>query len=317
MTQSRRVRRAFTLVELLVVIGIIAVLVGILLPVIGRARKQASTVACMASLRSMGQLIYLYAGDHKGSLPYGFYRSDAVTSSISAISDSDPNTALYIWWSVLRSYMRAHTNADNGAANGASGLSSRGMKGLTCPTALGTDRGVSYTLNMIAMPDREFELFQHTLSGGVNPWPIPPAHFSKLYSDNILAWDATEIPPTFGSQYVVGYEIDKGSFQNPRRAFQRYRDMAAIPGVIPPGDKLDNEVPIFPGTNQEATSSPEQRGNIRWRHGNNDRANFLFTDGTVRTLKITTGTPGLPNCRGEVLHKYFRIKSSAGFKLNG
>ena len=166
-------RAAFTLVELLVVIGIIAVLIGILLPVISKARKQAVTVTCMANLRGVGQLLHIYASENKNSLPYGFYRSDAVqSSSENKIDDADPNTSLYIWWSVIRSYMRKGVNSDNGAANSANSISSRGMKGLTCPAGLSTDRGVSYAPNMVAMPDREWELGQHTTSGGNNPWPI-------------------------------------------------------------------------------------------------------------------------------------------------
>lgn len=67
---AQRSRRfAFTLVELLVVIGIITILIGILLPVMSRARDAANKTKCLANLRSLGQAMVMYANVSKGRLP--------------------------------------------------------------------------------------------------------------------------------------------------------------------------------------------------------------------------------------------------------
>jgi prepilin-type N-terminal cleavage/methylation domain-containing protein/prepilin-type processing-associated H-X9-DG protein len=113
MTNRWNATRAFSLVELLVVIGIVGVLIAILLPTLSRVREQARRTHCLSNLRQLGHAMLLYANAHNDRLPN--------TNPPQTTADYDSVNAVLV--ALNRDYVRAaetfHCPSDQDPAPGA------------------------------------------------------------------------------------------------------------------------------------------------------------------------------------------------------
>ena len=121
---NRRYRSGFTLVELLVVIGIIALLISILLPALSKARESANTIKCAVGLRAIGQGFAIYTADFKGKYPAAY----AYEGQVYGAPGQTPSKG-YIHWSYF-----LYGDGSGGTNTGTSQVGVVGLKSFLCPS---------------------------------------------------------------------------------------------------------------------------------------------------------------------------------------
>lgn len=138
---------AFTLVELLVVIGIIAILIGVLLPALSKARKAAEETKCMNNMRQWAIALMLYTDENKGCIPGdgGDGSTSVPVTELSNPTSFQSWDSSSLWWNALPPMINMPSYYELQSTPGLQLPGPRSSSIFVCP---GADEGVATPLDM-------------------------------------------------------------------------------------------------------------------------------------------------------------------------
>ena len=295
-----RRRRAFTLVELLVVIGIIALLISILLPSLNRARQSANAIVCANNERQIGQSLLLYQNANKGRLPMG--KVDYNNGGGPALNVN--NIQGWTWVDTISNFMQIPT-----VEYGVTGFDNRVEQ--AHPMFFDTDTfpadipayasvvyGNHYTSNPRYMPT----------AGIVDP--ATDGQFYRPHGERVV--DSSAVAIVFDGAQQIGRAYTDGSARAVCESLDQWQwsygsgmsypepvntwvntdtwyGSLALPGALVsnPGDlgNITKAEVIQANTDAIAGGNFDGPG-IRYRHDQNTSTNTLFADGHVQKFKL-------------------------------
>lgn len=285
---SSRVR-AFTLVELLVVIGIIALLISVLMPALSRARQAANLIDCQARLHTMGQALYTYTAETRGLLPWCFINHVDI--------HPDWKGEPYWEWELTLTQMLNRNAFDStGRLVNPSGVfrdkdtieaapGGRWINHYTCNTRL------FYESHVV---DNAPDVF----NAGV---PIPPRERIQRKISSVrrpgevfLIWDGPQAQNLFNNTYagaasMDGWAMDARTaycFGSPRVTAASY-DRPSPPGSLAPGANGKALQKKYNIDLRHAWNPPDGwTSHMRFRHMSNTTLAALCLDGHVTTRRV-------------------------------